>query len=121
MKFGNHSIEEWTGLGGEYCAQTKTDISYISHGFERRFHSSVRGRRLVTTARGHMGLVNVDVTRGDIVCLISGGRMPVVFRPSTANVGHFFLGEAYIHGIMFGEGMGTLQKSLESPRQFLLY
>ena len=87
-------------------------------GFERRMRSSVTGRRLITTKRGYLGLVNDGTRPGDQVCIFLGCRMPVMLRPMGE---HFlFLGECYIHGLMFGEAMEALQAGEHSLRDFVL-
>ncbi|KAL1645065.1 hypothetical protein SLS61_008498 [Didymella pomorum] len=70
-------------------------------GFHRRLQSTVKNRRFVVTKRGYIGIANDDVRRGDKVCLLHGGRMPVILRQVEENFA--FFGEAYVHGMMQGE------------------
>jgi len=55
------------------------------------------------------------VLNREILCIFSwgggGGRMPVILRqqegPGTDH--YHFLGECYVHGLMFGEGLELLR------------
>jgi hypothetical protein len=81
-------------------SQLDIDASIV-HGFERRFQSSLVGRKIISTKRGYIGLATEAVAAGDVVCILLGGRMPVILRPNGGN--YQFLCEAYVHGLMFGE------------------
>jgi len=63
---------------------------------------SLVGRRLVTTAEGHLGLAPEAVREGDIIAIL-GCPFPVVLRPG--NQTYVYLGECYVHGVMNGEAM----------------
>jgi hypothetical protein len=58
-------------------------------------------RRLIITEKGYMGLGPRDVARGDVVAILIGCNVPVILRPTGDN--WFFVGEAYVCGIMDGE------------------
>ncbi len=62
-------------------------------------------RRLFCTASGYLGLSPKTVVPGDVVSILLGGDAPFVVRPT----GEYFevLGEAYVHGIMYGEFVRT--------------
>jgi hypothetical protein len=66
------------------------------------------GRRMITTQKGYIGIA-LELSRPrDLVCLLCGCRMPVVLRPEG---GHFrFMGECYVHGLMFGEGTNVFER-----------
>ncbi|KAJ4991777.1 ankyrin and HET domain-containing protein [Stagonosporopsis vannaccii] len=65
-----------------------------------------KGRTFCTTRKGLMGWVPKLSRSGDVVAVLTGGRVPFILRPHDG----FFemLGDAYIHGIMDGEALGTL-------------
>ena len=47
--------------------------------------------------------------KGDVVCVLFGGKMPFVLRPW--NDGKFLLvGECYVHGFMQGEALELLER-----------
>ncbi|KAG8533932.1 uncharacterized protein KY384_001673 [Bacidia gigantensis] len=68
-------------------------------------------RRFAITQRGYMGLVPSLTQPGDTIALILGSSVPFVLRPNppTRHVQGKettkLIGDAYIHGIMDGEGM----------------
>jgi hypothetical protein len=76
------------------------------------------GRRMVTTDKGYVGMALELSRRGDLVCLLFGCRMPVVLRPE----GDYFrfMGECYVHGLMFGEGMEAFEKGEYELEKFEL-
>ncbi|PMD43635.1 hypothetical protein L207DRAFT_510144 [Hyaloscypha variabilis F] len=76
------------------------------------------GRRMVTTEKGYIGMALELSRRGDLVCLLFGCRMPVVLRPE----GEYFrfMGECYMHGLMFGEGMKAFERGEYKLEKFEL-
>ena len=71
-------------------------ICYSSTGPHRQF---------ICTREGHFGLGTPDCQSGDIVCLLQGYKMPVILRAASDERRYTFLGSAYVHGIMNGEGI----------------
>ncbi|KAI1311478.1 heterokaryon incompatibility protein-domain-containing protein [Xylaria venustula] len=69
--------------------------------FELAFRSACEGRKLFLTEDGYFGLGPEIIKQGDLVCVLSGLVMPIILRPMDR--GYRVIGEAYIHGIMFGE------------------
>lgn len=71
------------------------------------FHltASAYGRRLFVTKRGYVGLGPRSTAVGDSVVLFSGGRTAYVMRRmSVESPVYRYIGEAYAHGWMNGEG-----------------
>ncbi|KAI1159825.1 heterokaryon incompatibility protein-domain-containing protein [Nemania serpens] len=60
-------------------------------------------RRLCTTTDCMIGLAPPDSVPGDRLALLQGGRVPVVLRRD--GDGYRLLGEAYVHGAMYGKMM----------------
>ncbi|PMD28931.1 hypothetical protein L207DRAFT_380461, partial [Hyaloscypha variabilis F] len=58
-------------------------------------------RKLFTTVQGYMGLAPSTAREGDLVCVLLGGDVPFILRPSKSN--YSLIGESYVHGIMDGE------------------
>jgi hypothetical protein len=50
----------------------------LDHGFERRMRSLIGARRLATTEKGHLGLVDEGVCRDDQLRIFLRGRMPII-------------------------------------------
>lgn len=83
-------------------AQLHESVDYSAlAGFHRRLQSTVKNRRFIVTKKGYVGVANDGIRRGDKMCLLHVGRMPVILRPSGEDF--MFLGEAYVHGMMEGE------------------
>ena len=60
-------------------------------------------RRLATTKNGYLALVFDGIRAGDVVGLLRGSNVPLILR-TTGVAGEWTLvGDAYVHGIMFGE------------------
>ncbi|KAL1838938.1 hypothetical protein VTK73DRAFT_4195 [Phialemonium thermophilum] len=65
------------------------------------------GRTLFTTRKGYAGLGPRSTKAGDSVVLLRGGRTAYVLRKGGKKRPgiYTFLGEAYVHGLMRGEGV----------------
>ncbi|CAG7565658.1 unnamed protein product [Fusarium equiseti] len=64
----------------------------------------VANRRLVRTVRGYLCLVPLHAKVGDRIMIISGCATPVVLRRKGPSDSCFqVVGDAYVHGAMFGE------------------
>jgi hypothetical protein len=60
-------------------------------------------RRMIRTEqRRYLGLASGDIRRGDEVWLLEGSKVPLIIRRQTQGYGRL-IGDAYIHGIMYGE------------------
>ncbi|KAK7992962.1 hypothetical protein PG988_001756 [Apiospora saccharicola] len=62
--------------------------------------------RLLTTEEGWAGVGSYDVAPGVAMAILFGCSVPMVLRP-LAPARYQVLGEAYIHGIMYGEPWTT--------------
>ena len=74
-------------------------------------------RAFITTTNGCFGLAPEKVRKGDWVCVLHGGHVPFILRPGRPEDNACtFVGEAYIHGIMYGEYLPTAKP--EDSRDF---
>jgi len=65
---------------------------------------SLQHRRPFISEKGYVGLGPEHLTRGDVICLFLGAKFPYILRKDSS--GNWSLvGEAYVHGIMYGEFM----------------
>ncbi|MCJ1262130.1 hypothetical protein MMC22_002000 [Lobaria immixta] len=117
LRFARKTIGEWTLAIGQSHAYDNPDNTN-GFRFERRIQSTMSGRRLITSEKGYLGIANESVCQGDYICIFLGGRMPVVLRPIGDT--YRFIGECYIHGIMFGQAWDTLEFGVGSRKQFVL-
>jgi hypothetical protein len=71
--------------------------------FSTELQTTCLGRELFGTRDGYIGLGDITLQGGDLVCVLFGGKMPFVLRQVEG--GYRFIGECYVHGIMLGEAL----------------
>jgi hypothetical protein len=105
---------EWEGeyrrleaLVGEHTKSPK---------FSRDLQVTCRGRQLFGTEKGYIGIGDITLEIGDLVCVLIGGKTPFILRPVVGGK-YRFIGECYVHGIMFGE---ALEEGLKREKVFTL-
>jgi hypothetical protein len=59
-----------------------------------------------TTKQGHIGLGPSSMIKGDKICIFQGMSWPAVLRWNDEKSAYFFVGLAYMRGIMAGEVFG---------------
>jgi hypothetical protein len=82
-------------------------------GPEMYYDAAVRHafkRRLFITSKGHLGSGPAEMQMGDLICILLGFKTPVILREGSAESSYEFIGHAYVHGIMHGEGLGLLSR-----------
>lgn len=60
---------------------------------------------LFATDSGALGTGLWDMEAGDIVCILFGGKVPYILRPTQNEGQYLFMGECYVKGLMQGEAM----------------
>ena len=60
-------------------------------------------RRVFITTGGNFGLGPQAMQLGDVICVLFGGAVPFILRPR--NDHYLFVGECYLHGVMYSEAM----------------
>ncbi|PMD29414.1 HET-domain-containing protein [Hyaloscypha variabilis F] len=100
--------------------------------FRDQLFVTTRGRKLFLTKRGYLGIGSWQIEEGNMVCILQGGKLPIVGRDSGASfervqteetegasrerVSVYQLvgsGGTYIHGIMDGEAVGIIEEEGE--------
>lgn len=61
--------------------------------FDISFLQECRHRRLFITTQGYIGLAPEAAREGDFVCVLLGGDVPFILRPSNSN--YLLIGESY--------------------------
>lgn len=87
------------GIPRSQQSDEEEGCDWFMHGL-RHLHS----RRPFLTSSGFVGLCPWNVAIGDVLCIFLGGKTPYAVRPA-AHGTYRLVGEAYVHGIMFGEFM----------------
>lgn len=80
-----------------------------SGSFESTMHHVSWSRRLFVTKAGYIGLAPPSAQPGDVVALLSGGRVPFIIRKDNSSEHYHIVGEAYVHGIMDGELLSIIE------------
>jgi hypothetical protein len=75
--------------------------------FNERVSTFCHLRAFCVTDKGRIGLVPAKTQKGDLVCIFSDGEIPYVLRAHNGH--HSWIGEAYIHGVMFGEALEAVR------------
>ena len=94
----------------EYFTEVETAANvnalHLRDALMQRDRINVR-RKLVTTAKGYVGMTMEMVEKGDVLCVLLGCTMPMVLRPAGEQFG--VVAECYIHGLMEGKAMEWLE------------
>jgi hypothetical protein len=78
-------------------------VRHRPHGsFQFRMRYAMMRRMIRTEGKRYIGLASGDVRLGDEVWLLEGSSDPLILRREN-DVYRKFIGDAYIHGIMYGE------------------
>ena len=122
MKFMAGSQERFTN----YLAEAENSpngirgLTEAMHGFEthKYIEASIdrwsSKRRFCITNSGALACVPKATHNGDIICVLFGGEVPYVLRP-TGTGRYSVVGECYLHGIMNGESLSYDTEIREFP------
>jgi len=77
-------------------------------------------RRFFRTANGSLGLGPAIMEEGDIVCVLFGGVMSYILRPSEEGR-YLFLGDCYVRDVMNGEVVEQRKRDRRGDEYFNLY
>ncbi|KAI4112128.1 MAG: hypothetical protein LQ339_000136 [Xanthoria mediterranea] len=80
------------------------DLCSLSPAIIRHNNFTTKGRLLITTADGRLGLAPEGTEAGDRVCVVLGCNSPLILRPKDS-LNHEVVGECYMDGIMAGEAL----------------
>jgi hypothetical protein len=83
----------------------------MAQALDRPLSSRMSGRSLRRTENGFVGLVPADARIGNDIGILLGGRTPYILRISSGSTS--FVGEAYVPGLVKGEGMRVVRFKLE--------
>lgn len=80
-----------------------------SNDRQNEWHMNCGQRKFFTTEDGYIGLGPVTSRAKDMIYLLLGSDVPFILRPATADT-MSFVGPAYVHGLMQGEGCHKVWK-----------
>lgn len=88
-------------------------------------------RQFFISTEGFIGLGPPDIEVGDKICVFAGGKMPFIVRDvedeaqggGTPETGTHFclLGDAYVHGLMYGQAVARVEQGVEELQVFNLH
>jgi hypothetical protein len=79
-------------------------LTLPEQGFRAGMMNYFTERCLLRTEGWYLGVSSKEAKPKDCVVLLAGGRTPYILRPIGENE-FMFIGEAYVHGMMFGESL----------------
>ncbi|KAI0121013.1 heterokaryon incompatibility protein-domain-containing protein [Xylariales sp. AK1849] len=86
-----------------YLAEQERGSLYTA--YLKRTIARNRGLSLFVTQDQLIGSAPCTISDGDIICVLLGGEVPVVLRPTVEDAKYEFIGECYLHGFMDGESL----------------
>ncbi|KAH8745419.1 hypothetical protein F5882DRAFT_387543 [Hyaloscypha sp. PMI_1271] len=114
-------LREHCGFWGQHIANLAENVSEpmseerwkVVVAYDDACTRTTMGRKFFITRNGFMGVTSPGTLPGDAVAIFLGGKTPFITRDSLhAQGGHAFstlVGEAYVHGLMKGEGLDLAQ------------
>jgi hypothetical protein len=81
--------------------------------YGRSVEAACTRRRFFSTKAGRLGLGPWDTNSGDIVCIFYLSPTPFFLRQDVILGTFRLVGEAYIDGLMYGEGFNLLDESVQ--------
>ena len=75
---------------------------------------------MVTERRGYVGIVPDAAREGDLVCVFYGGCVPFILREVEGRGCYRLIGEAYVYGLMEGEGFRDIGEEDSGVQDFVI-
>ncbi|KAM0310013.1 hypothetical protein ACHAO8_008489 [Botrytis cinerea] len=76
-------------------------------------------RRFIVSDTGIIGLGPWNCSKNDVICVLPGCRFPVILRKTDNH--YILVGEAYIDGFMYGEGIRGAENGLYELETFEIH
>lgn len=100
-------------------------LAYITSPLNRQRSIDVArkvcyGRRKFVTENGYIGIGPASIREGDLVCVLFGGCVPYILRPTDTDNMCNLVGECYVHGIMYGETVRLWEEGNLAKNTFVL-
>ena len=113
--FGKHLADYFNFEEGT----TPEKSRFESYDVASRARACLTSRNLITKTRGYLALVPHLTQRWDVISILFGCSTPMVLHPFGSP--YRLIGEAYVHGIMKGEGTEDYLNGIEQAEPFRLY
>ncbi|KAF4449563.1 hypothetical protein FALBO_16633 [Fusarium albosuccineum] len=76
--------------------------------YERTVQQTLRGRSLLITTDGLLGVGPRGMEEGDTIAVLHGARTPLILRPAETAGNWIIVGDCYVHGLMKGEALNVV-------------
>lgn len=96
------SADPMTGLSAVEYAKLQKESATAGRDYLRLLSRTMSGRCLFRTVEGGIGIGPGDTHNGDIVVVLRGARTPFILRRNDFSRTFRLLGDAYVHGAMYG-------------------
>lgn len=107
-----NGLDSYHRLLAEFAASNafrEQQSTYDDDTWYRRAMQLLRPCRPFISHSGLVGLAPPHVQIDDVICIFLGGQVPYILRRESDGV-YNLVGEAYVHGIMYGEYMKNCPK-----------
>jgi hypothetical protein len=105
-------------------AMMKMIMQFTNPEMNRRFVDVYipwsQNRAFFITDGGRIGIGPQDMQPTDIICVLFGGTVPYVLRPTENPSEYLFIGECYVHGAMSGEAVDDYERGRRTSQWFHL-
>lgn len=96
--------------------------------FSEHISKTIARRKFFISQKGYMGFAPLGTMTGDHICVLAGGKVPLITRADPDHDGapskRFtcrLLGDAYVHGLMDGEAMKLADAGVLKVEGFELF
>ena len=114
-----HSFATWCAvLHLPKTSNQKISGCWYPIDFLQRVADCVWNRHLIKTSENRFSLVPKAIETNDLIAILQDCSIPVVIQPR----GNYYtvIGEAYIHGLMDGDGMTWKEETMVPLQEFVL-
>ena len=108
---------EWLAHGAAFMSQASRGTDFVdadleaiagttksgSHSWSRAANGAATNRVFARTRKGLYVLGPAVMEKGDVICVLLGGKMPFCLRPWSHQ--YLLVGECYVHGYMAGQAI----------------
>ena len=93
-----------TGNNDNALIEPTVETMRSAEFFGAAFSNIGAARKMFSTKCGYLGIGPPGTIHGDLVCIFPGTTTPFIIRKRLED-GYSLVGEYYVHGIMYGEGL----------------
>jgi hypothetical protein len=108
-------------MNSHFASLVSRDVGHVISQFRLRVTLQIMlaaRSRLFSTTEGYIGVAPKGVETGDVVCVLSGCRFPVLLR--NAGMAYVHVGPCFVLGLMDGEAAQLIAKGEVRAQEFLI-